>query len=246
MIKNKSELNKQIPLEIGHDIAMGRDDFLISQGSLISRGNAEAVAWIDKWPNWSSSALVIYGPESCGKTHLLHVWKERVEEEAQIDVLLIQARELTRKFIESIIDEIQYIAVDDIEKAFGNPDLEQNLFHLYNILKERQGYLLLSSSQKQVDWDIGLADLSSRLRSVTAVEICPPEEDLLMAVLVKLFSDRQIRINHDVVAFVITRVPRSFALINDIVDKVDKAALSMKRPVSVPLVRDVMKEMLLI
>ena len=61
----------QIPLDLVFRPAMAREDFFISFS------NQEAVSWLDKWPDWPSPALVIYGEKSCGKTHLLHVWQKQ-------------------------------------------------------------------------------------------------------------------------------------------------------------------------
>ena len=57
----------------------------------------------------------------------------------------------------------------------------------------------------------------------------------------KLFSDRQLRIGPDVVAYVLPRIDRSFAAVHGLVDKLDKAALEGGRAVTVPLVRSVLE-----
>ena len=44
------------------------------QGFVVSPCNSMAVLWIDRYPNWGSHALLIYGPKGCGKTHLSHMF----------------------------------------------------------------------------------------------------------------------------------------------------------------------------
>ena len=58
----------QLILELPLRTAQGRADFLVT-GS-----NADAVAWLDRWPDWPGPAMCIHGPEGCGKSHLLQVW----------------------------------------------------------------------------------------------------------------------------------------------------------------------------
>ena len=41
--------------------AMGAEDFLVADS------NAEAVAWIDRWPDWPAPALTVWGPAGVGQ-----------------------------------------------------------------------------------------------------------------------------------------------------------------------------------
>ena len=74
-------------------------------------------------------------------------------------------------------------------------------------------------------------------------EINQPDDALLTAVLVKQFSDRQLRINNEVVAFVQARVERSFDALGKFVDIVDKMALSKKSRVSISLMRAALEKL---
>ena len=62
----------QLVLDLGHRPALGRADFLVSQC------NAEAVAWVDRWPDWPAPGLVIWGRAASGKSHLGQVWQARI------------------------------------------------------------------------------------------------------------------------------------------------------------------------
>lgn len=62
----------QLALDFPHRPSLGKEDFLIAPC------NREAVAMIDKWPDWPYFAVCIYGPEGCGKTHLANVFANKV------------------------------------------------------------------------------------------------------------------------------------------------------------------------
>ena len=49
----------------------------VGQIGLVAPSNEAAVAWIDRWPDWPGSALVVHGPPGSGKTHLAEVWRAR-------------------------------------------------------------------------------------------------------------------------------------------------------------------------
>jgi chromosomal replication initiation ATPase DnaA len=61
----------QIPLPLPHRAAMDEADFMITAS------NQDAAAWINRWPDWPSHCLIVYGPAGSGKTHLAHMWARR-------------------------------------------------------------------------------------------------------------------------------------------------------------------------
>ena len=58
----------QINFEFDSLVSFDRDSLIVAPS------NYEAVAWIDKWPEWKDKIKLIYGEKSSGKTHLLHCW----------------------------------------------------------------------------------------------------------------------------------------------------------------------------
>jgi DnaA regulatory inactivator Hda len=212
----------QLPLDLGFRPALGRADFLIAPC------NAAAVAWIDRWPEWPAPALALWGPAGSGKTHLLEVWRARSQATA------IMPRALSSTALPDLLGGARAVAIDDAHSAD-----EEALLHLYNMLAERQGHLLLAARDPPARWTIRLADLRSRLLAAPAVAVEAPDDALLGAVLVKLFADRQLRIGEDVIAYLLPRIERSFAAAQDIVAALDHAALAGQRAVTVPLARDI-------
>jgi chromosomal replication initiation ATPase DnaA len=77
-------------------------------------------------------------------------------------------------------------------------------------------------------WRLELADLASRLRAATVVEIGEPDDALLGGVLTKLFADRQVEVDPSVVDYVVRRMERSAAAASRIVDLIDRLALERK------------------
>jgi len=218
---------EQIPFDLGSRPAHERGDFWVS-GS-----NREAVSWLDKWPDWPAPALVIFGPPASGKTHLLQVWKK---EAAAREIL---PDNLDVKTLSESIGGAKEVIVDNASAAVGSRDREEALFHLYNLLRERGGHLLLAAGQPVKEWPIQLPDLRSRLLASPAVAVGSPDDELMAVVLTKLFSDRQIFVSQEVVQFILPRIERSFLALRQLVDKIDRKALSEKRPVTIPLVREI-------
>jgi chromosomal replication initiation ATPase DnaA len=218
----------QIPLDLGHRTAMGRDDFLIAPS------NQDAVAWIDLWPNWPAPALVIYGSAASGKTHLAEVWRARA------NAPFLNADDVRRHAPEELSARGHHLAIDDADSLIGVVETEKKLFHLYNMMKEEGRSLLLTLSDAPVHRAFTLPDLASRLRAAPAVSIREPDDALLGAVLVKLFNDRQLRVGTDVIAYILPRVERSFEAIRKLVDQADHQAMMEKRPINLPMIRSML------
>lgn len=213
----------QLPLALELRPALGRDDFLVAPC------NAAAVAWIDRWPRWPGPALALYGPPASGKTHLAEVWRTRSGAVAIAPEALAPAR------VPQLLGAGRAASVDGADGAE-----EEALCHLYNLLAERDGQLLLAAREPPARWNVRLADLRSRLRAAAAVAIGAPDDALLGALLIKLFADRQIRVGEDVIGYLLAHVERSFAGMQAAVAALDQAALAEKRAVTVRLARDVL------
>ncbi len=178
---------------------------------LVSDCNREVLAWLDRWPHWNAPALYIYGPEGCGKSHIANIWKNQVGAKGQV--------------------------LEDFDAIAGNRPQEETLFHLYNRIRQTPGSLLITGTKPFALVHFAIPDLASRLKSCPQVALGLPDEDLLRVLLVKLFSDRQMRIDAGVIEYCVTRMERSFASARDLVAKLDQASLTTKRPVTSAMVR---------
>lgn len=219
---------QQIPFDLSVRPAHGRDDFLIAPS------NIDAVGWLDRWPNWPAPMLILSGPAACGKTHLAAVWKE-MSGACEIDPTLLSEMEAGQ-----IAAKGEHLLIDGIDLAIGLREAETCLFHLYNMFKEDQRSLLVTTRLNISAVGFEVADLASRMRAAPVAMIHAPDDDLLSSVLVKLFSDRQLQVSVDVVKYILPRIERSFSAVRSLVTEIDRQALAQKRPVSIPLVRDVM------
>ncbi len=215
---------EQIPFALEHRSAHEREDFWVSDC------NRAAVAWLDKYPDWPGCALVIYGPPASGKTHLCKVWQKKSAAAAMESV---EAMQDWRGGPVSVV-------IDDALRFIGDREKEEYLFHLYNFMQGHGVHMLLASDKPVAQWPFVLPDLKSRLMAAPAVAIGSPDDALMAIVLAKLFSDRQIFVPQGVIDFILPRIERSFAAMSRIVDDIDRRALSEKRPVTVPLVRELL------
>ncbi len=214
---------EQLSFDLPHRTAFGGADFLVAPS------NQEAVAWLDRWPDWPGPALALVGPTGSGKTHLAHVFQARA------GAVLLAPAAIAAGSLPELLGAARAAVLDDAEAAAAEP-----LLHLYNMLAERQGHLLVLARHAPARWSIALADLRSRLLAAPVASIQPPDDALLAALLIKLFADRQVSVSADVVAYLVARIERSTAAAEAAAAALDRAALAAHRPITVPLIRTVL------
>lgn len=200
---------QQLPLDLGHRAGQSRDDLIVTAA------NAEAVAYIERWPRWPAPVTILAGPAGAGKSHLAEIWRGNADASALSPRLL--SKDAPASGAPVLID-----MVDDGE-------LDQNgLFHVINQVRESAASLLLVSRSFPGAWGVTLPDLASRLRAATLVEIHEPDDALLQGVIAKLFSDRQLDVDGHVIQFIARRIDRSLFAAGDVVARLDAAALERK------------------
>ncbi len=120
---------------------------------------------------------------------------------------------------------------------------DQALFHVINSVRENGTGLLMTTRLWPMSWPVELADLRSRLKAATVVEIGEPDDELLALVLVKLFSDRQLTVDEKLIGYIVTRMERSLDAAQTIVEKLDRLALSRRTRISRGLALEVLTEL---
>jgi len=200
---------------------------------LVAPCNRNAVALLDRWPDWPGPALVLCGPEGCGKTHLTHVWRQRS------GAVEIDRQALTADSVPDLLGAARAAVVEDLDRGVD----ERALLHLHNLLAQDGGYLLLTARVAPTAWGVALPDLASRLAAAMSASVGAPDDALIGAILVKHLSDRQLSVEPAVLTFLLARMERSFAAARALVAALDAAALSAKRNITVPLARDVLRQL---
>ncbi len=206
-----------------------REDFVVADG------NREALAWIDRWPDWPAPVLALSGPPGSGKTHLGRIWAARA------GAKLIEGSDLEGKTVGDLTTLAATSPAIVLEHAERAP--ERGLFHLYNLVRERQGHLLLICEAPPAHWSIALPDLASRLRAAPAVSVAPPDDELLGSIILKQLADRQLHAGAGVVQYLVSHMERSADAVRRVVAALDRRALIERREIDRRLAADVLAEL---
>ncbi len=217
---------RQLALALDHQESFAREDFLRGPS------NAAALDLIERWPDWPSRTVVLVGPEGAGKTHLAAIW-----------TVIAGARRVAARDIDAAAVPAALAGGAAVIEDADTGEFDENaLFHVLNLAKEQGAYVLLTARQAPVAWPTRLPDLASRLRVLPVVSIAPPDDELLRALLVKQFADRQLAVDDALIRYLVERIERSFAAARATVEALDREALVQQRPVNRALAGEVVRE----
>jgi len=219
-------MSQQLSFELPAKTALGREDFFVSPA------NAHAVAMVEGWQNWPSRKLALIGPSGAGKTHLVHVWA------AAASARIVSATTLPQLDIPTLASG--NVAVEDVPMIAGNAEAEVALFHLHNLALAEGNSLLMTAHQAPARWGLILPDLKSRMEGTASVIVESPDDELLSAVLMKLFTDRQLSPTPDTIPYLVRRIDRSFDMARQVVAALDDASLSQGRDITRKLAGEVL------
>ena len=222
-------LSRQWATQLVLDLPVADGDRL--EDFLRSPANGEALDAVLAWPAWPAPALILWGPAGSGRTHLARIWARRSGARFLDGNLLGAAPEAMTK-----LGDARHCVIDDADQVHE----DRPLLHLYNLVANQGGQLLLTASSPLGAWGLTLPDLVSRLKTAWSCSIDEPDDALLAALLVKQLQDRQLTELPGVVAYLARHMERSFAAARRIVRELDRASLRARRPITLPLARAVL------
>jgi chromosomal replication initiation ATPase DnaA len=202
---------RQLALALDHAESHAREDFL--PGSC----NEAALKLIESWPDWPAKAAALVGPEGSGKSHLASIWA------ATAGARAISGRAL----VENVLLAALATGALVVEEAAAAD--ERALFHLINLAREQDAFLLFTARSVPSIWPVAIPDLASRLRALPVIALQPPDDAVLRGIILKLAADRQLGLDESVVRYLSAHIERSFAAARAAVIALDNEALRQGR-----------------
>jgi len=130
------------------------------------------------------------------------------------------------------------LVVEDLKPADFD---ERAMFHLMNLAREDEAFVLMTARVSPSAFEVELRDLRSRLRAVPTVPLLPPDDLLFRSLIVKFCADRQLSIDETVVSYLTSRIERSYAAARQAVELLDSEALRLGRPVTRALAAELLR-----
>ena len=219
-----NKLNQKL-LEFELEQNFAYDDFFVS------KCNYFAFSFIESWPRWEKNILNIYGEKFSGKSHLSEIFRKKNK------AIIIKNEEINDIFFNNIrfheniiIDNLDYIAN------------EKTLYSIFNFVEQFNKYLIINSFKPINSIKFALPDLQSRSKNCIFAKIDEPDDDMIFALILKNFSDRQIKIEKKIIEYITKRIERSYGKILEFIYKLDQFSLINKKPIDYKSIKNILEE----
>ncbi|TLN23353.1 chromosomal replication initiator protein DnaA [bacterium] len=162
--------------------------------------------------------LFIYGGVGLGKTHLLNaIGNQKLMENPQLKICFVTSESFTNELIQALTNDrmgefrakyrsMDVLLVDDIQFLRKKERTQEEFFHTFNALYERQKSIVLSSDKFPKE----IPEIEDRLRSRfewgLIADIQPPDTETKVAILHKKAALESIELPGDVAMFLATRI----------------------------------------
>ena len=217
-----NEFNQKI-IKFEHEKNLTQNDFFVT------KSNQHIFKLINDWPKWEKKFINIYGEKFSGKTHLINIFLKKN------NGIKIEAQSFDENYLRKVkINE--NIVLENLEVGIN----EKLFFTLLNIIEQDNKYLIITSLDPVTKINFKLKDLNSRMKNFILQNIEKPDDELIFAILLKNFSDRQISIEKKLIEFTIKRIDRSYGKIFDFIYKIDEMSLKKKKSIDMKIIREVL------
>ena len=214
----------QLLLDFEHKQNFSDDDFYVG------KSNFYPFELINKWPKWEKNFLNISGEKFSGKTHLINIFLKKFKG------IRLESKDLNEGKLD-LIKAHQNFILEDLSLDIN----EKLIYTLFNLIEQNDKFLIVTSTKPIVELSFKLEDLRSRAKNCLLAKIENPDDELMFALILKNFSDRQILIDKKLIDFIIKRIDRSYDKIFEFIYKIDEISLKKKKSIDFKIINEVLK-----
>ncbi|MCK6398674.1 DnaA regulatory inactivator Hda [Thauera aminoaromatica] len=225
---------KQLVLDIRPDAPPTLENF-------VAGANAELVATVSLLASPATAAqlparhIYLWGAPGSGRSHLLRAAVDAARTAGRPAHLLPAAT------VEDHLPETPgaLLAIDDVDQLGAAAQIA--LFNAFNRARANGQSLLLCGPAAP----LGLAlreDLRTRIGQSLIYEVKPLDDDARAEILATLAARRGLRLADEVVDFLLRHGRRELSSLREVLDALDRASLEHKRPITLPLLRDMIQQ----
>lgn len=219
-----------------------REEF--SFANFLSDGNDAALAGLKGLivgDNDNDAYIYLWGKSGVGVSHLLQATCQEASEQG-LSAIYLPMTEIMALDPQLLInmESVALVCIDDIERVVGSSTWQEALFHLFNRIKQNRTALVVAGHQVPSQCGIELQDLVSRLASGVTYQIRELSDAGKQALLKQRGRRVGLELSDEVCRYLLNRAERGVPGLLQILERLDRNALSSRRKITIPFVRDIM------
>ncbi len=197
----------------------------------ISKSNEHVLSYLEMWPQWEKNFLNIIGEKFSGKSHIIDIFLKKFRG------IKLNSNSINNKIFRDI-KVYQNIILENFNENID----EKIIYTLFDLVEKDNKYLIVTSLKPIVNMKFKLDDLRSRSKNFILQNIEKPDDDLILALILKNLSDRQISLDKKLINYIIKRIDRSYSKIFDFIYKIDEISLKKRTSINLKIIKDVLED----
>jgi chromosomal replication initiator protein len=196
------------------------------------------------------SPVLLYGPTSVGKSHLLAaICSHAREQRPELTTLVLSAEQFTTNFLQALrgtglpgfrrsCRSVDLLAIDDLHFFIGK---RATLLELQSTVDSlhRAGKQIIFASDRDVEGLAGLgSELTGRLRGGITAAILPPDHDVRRGIVAGLAARRRLDLPDEVISYLADHLTRHARELIGGVNRLEAASHMLGVPVTLELARE--------
>lgn len=229
------------------------EKFVIGQSNQFAHAAAKAVA---ESPGRIYNPLFIYGGVGLGKTHLITaIGNAVIDKKPDISVIFVSAEQFTNEVVSAIRHEkmgelkekyrnIDLLLLDDIHFIANKTQTQEEFFHTFNTIYERQKQIVISSDRPPKEIGAVTDRLRSRFSMGLIADIQPPELETKVAILQRKAETEKIFVPEDVAYYLASKVKSNIRELEGCLIRLGAQSSLTGKPINKDMAKSILQDLI--
>src|SRR4030042_6817438 len=229
------------------------ENFVIGPSNQFAHASAKAVA---EAPGKTYNPLFIYGGVGLGKTHLITaIGNAVIDKKPDISVIFVSAEQFTNEVVSAIRHQkmgelkekyrnIDLLLLDDIHFIENKTQTQEEFFHTFNTLYERQKQIVISSDRPPKEISAVTDRLRSRFSMGLIADIQPPELETKVAILQRKAETEKIFVPEDVAYYLASKVKSNIRELEGCLIRLGAQSSLTGRPINIDMAKNILRDLI--